>query len=118
MSYSQVPSYLNVSDVLLMVYPNTEHYAHFMSPLKLFEYMASGVHIVTSDLPSVREVLDNNSASFFVPDDVASLEKALLNVYENPDSSKEKALEALQEVSKYTWDKRAGGIVQFINAKK
>lgn len=51
-------------DVIVMNYPNTEHYAHFMLPLKLFEYMASSVPIVTSDLPSVMEILNKNNFLF------------------------------------------------------
>lgn len=33
--------------------------ARWMSPLKLFEYMASGKAIVTSDMPAIREVVDD-----------------------------------------------------------
>jgi glycosyltransferase involved in cell wall biosynthesis len=48
--------YLMASDVLLMNYPNTEHYAYFMSPTKVFAYMAAGKPILTTDLPSIREI--------------------------------------------------------------
>jgi glycosyltransferase involved in cell wall biosynthesis len=38
----EVPLYLKTFDVCAMPFPWTEHYAYYMSPLKLFEYMASG----------------------------------------------------------------------------
>jgi glycosyltransferase involved in cell wall biosynthesis len=51
-------------DVLLMPYQETvsigiegHDTARWMSPMKMFEYLASGVPIISSDLPSLREVL-------------------------------------------------------------
>ena len=49
--------YLSASSVLLMPFPWTEHYAYYMSPLKMFEYMAMKRPIVASKLPSIEEVL-------------------------------------------------------------
>ncbi|MBU0722852.1 glycosyltransferase, partial [Patescibacteria group bacterium] len=63
-----VPFYLKASDVLTMNYPNIEHYARYMSPLKLFEYMAGGAPIVSSDLPSIREILNENNSVLVQPD--------------------------------------------------
>jgi len=37
--------------------PEHESLADWMSPLKIFEYMAAGLPIVTSDLPVLREIL-------------------------------------------------------------
>ena len=38
--------------------------------MKMFEYMAAGRAIVTSDLPVIREVLNEKSAIFCEPDDL------------------------------------------------
>ena len=48
-----------------------------MSPLKLFEYLASGKPIVSSDLPSIREIVSDDDVFFAVPGDSASLAAAL-----------------------------------------
>ncbi len=52
-------------DVLLMPYQKSvsigvagQDTAQWMSPMKMFEYMASGVPLVSSDLPVLREVLE------------------------------------------------------------
>ena len=39
----------------------------YTSPMKLFEYMASGKVIIASDLPVIREILTNNYNALLVP---------------------------------------------------
>ena len=111
--HNQVAQYMRAADVLVMNYPNTEHYARFMSPLKLFEYMASGTPIVTSDLPSIREVLSDASAFFFKVDDPDSLRRAIEVVLANPAEASQKATTALSEAREHTWQKRAKDIMEF-----
>jgi glycosyltransferase involved in cell wall biosynthesis len=48
-----------------------------MSPLKIFEYLASGRPVVCSDLPVLREVLDDDVAVLCAPDDVHAWARAL-----------------------------------------
>ena len=55
----RVPIYLSALDVCAMPFPWTEHFAYYASPMKLFEYMASGRAIVASDLPSTAEVVSD-----------------------------------------------------------
>ena len=56
----------------------------YTSPLKLFEYMASHRPIISSDLPSLREILTEKEALFFKPDSPGDLAKVLS---ENMDNS-------------------------------
>ena len=51
------PGLLEQADVLVMPHTATPVSERYASPLKLFEYMASGKPIVASDLSAVREVL-------------------------------------------------------------
>ena len=43
----------------------------WMSPLKLFEYMAAGKAIICSDIPVLREILENDMMETFCPDETA-----------------------------------------------
>lgn len=77
--HARVGSYLARFDVLLAPYQRQvfvdggDETSAIMSPLKLFEYMAAGKAIVSSDLPVLREVLeDGENALLAVPDDVSS----------------------------------------------
>lgn len=60
--------YQAASDLLLMPYSNSisassgQDIAEVINPMKMFEYMASGRAIVSADLPSIREVLNEGNA--------------------------------------------------------
>jgi glycosyltransferase involved in cell wall biosynthesis len=101
----------------ILVLPNTAQdvvSARFTSPMKLFSYMAAGRPIVASDLPSIREVLTENSAKFFIPDDPKSLAEAIVSVFESVEVYKLLAQTAQAEVINYSWQKRAEAIIGFI----
>jgi len=109
-----VPQYLKAFDVLVMPFPNLPHYALYMSPLKLFEYMASQRPIVTTDLPSIREILDDQSTVFIQPDSSEALAKGIEQVLIDSDLAQSVAGQAYQKVQNYTWSKRANMILNYI----
>jgi glycosyltransferase involved in cell wall biosynthesis len=51
---SQVPNYLKGFDVGLMPYLQDRHSEH-ISPLKLYDYLAAGLPIASTDIPAARE---------------------------------------------------------------
>lgn len=106
-----VPKYLTESDVLLL--PNaasSEESMRYTSPLKLFEYMASGVPIVASDLPSIRALLPENAGFYARPGDVASFAAAVRAALE-PNN---KGAAALKESEKYSWAVQARRALTFM----
>lgn len=112
--FKQVPLYMKAADVLVMNYPARGHYLKFMSPLKLFEYMASGIPIVSSDLLSVREILSEKNALLVKPDDPKELAKGIEMILKDYKLGEMLAYQALNDIKKYTWDKRAEVICKFI----
>jgi len=106
--------YQRAADVLLMPFPKKAHYAYYMSPLKTFEYMASGVPIIASDLPSMREILDETSCTFCAPDNAHNLAEKINFVLSQRESMQQKAIRAREIVATYTWEKRAERILQWI----
>ncbi|MEK7581842.1 MAG: glycosyltransferase, partial [Patescibacteria group bacterium] len=80
--HKNIPFFLKAADVLVL--PNSakeEMSKSYTSPLKMFEYMASGRPIVASDLPSLREVLNENNAVFVKPDDPESLAEGIKKIF-------------------------------------
>ena len=113
--YAMVSKFMRASDVLVMNYPNTEYYAKFMSPMKMFEYMAARRPIVTSDLPAIREILDGNTAVLVKPDDAESLRAGIASLLDDEQFGARLAGGAYEKVVDYTWDKRAERIFKFIS---
>ena len=114
LDHDKLAIFQKACDVLLMPFPKTTHYELYMSPLKLFEYMAGQRPIITSDLPSVREIISDEQAVFYKPDDINSLIKAIKYCVDNPKETANKAQSAYELVKQYTWEKRANNIVKFI----
>lgn len=105
---SQVPYWLRTFDLAVAPFPNTEHYAYFMSPLKLFEYMAAEVPIVASDLPSIREILRPGENAWLVPPGDPQLLAAGMNkIFGDRLLTRQIAERAREDVQAFTWQKRA-----------
>ncbi len=111
-SYSEIPYYLKAADILVL--PNSKKdkiSREWTSPLKLFEYMASQRPILASDLPSLREALNQNNALFFESDQPRDLASKIDLVLEDQELSSRIAAQALIDVKEYTWQKRVKKII-------
>lgn len=114
-SHKEIPLYLKAADVLVL--PNSakeEISSKYTSPLKLFEYLASGRPIVASDLPSVREILNEQNAVLVKPDDLGSLAEGIKKILDHNILSEKLAQKALKDACQYTWQKRAEKIINFV----
>jgi len=117
-AHEKIPFYLRAADILIL--PNSgkdEDSARYTSPLKLFEYMASGKPIIASDLPSLREVLSEENAFLVAPDDPEALARGIRYALQHPEEASKRATQALNDVKRYTWESRAKHILAFIARK-
>ncbi len=103
---ADVPLALAACDIFVMPFPDLPHYRFNMSPLKMFEYMAAGRPIITSDLPTVRDVLDHDTAVFCKPGDTQSLVLALKWIQDHPQEAAERAQKAQELVKSHSWEER------------
>lgn len=87
----------------------------FTSPIKLFEYMAAGCAIVTSDLPAIREILGADDAAWCRPGDPASLSDALLALGNDCGLAKEMGQRMHAMSADYAWQKRALRLKDFLS---
>ncbi len=108
--YRELPDNMAAADALVL--PNTGKDAvsvSFTSPLKLFAYMTSGAPIVASDLPSIREVLDEGCAYLVAPDSPQALAAGIQSALAEGGA---RAKVARERVQGYSWQARAKRIVE------
>ncbi len=94
-------------DILLMPFPAAYHYVYYMSPVKMFEYMAARRLIIASDLPSIREVLNDRNCVFCAPASPEDLAQKILYVTAHPEIEKKIVDQAFEDVAEYSWTARA-----------
>lgn len=114
--HKEIPYWLKAADVLIL--PNSgkqDISKYWTSPMKMFEYMASQKPIVASDLPSIREVLNEKNAILVEPDNPKAIEQGIKEILFNPKLSDKISKQSFQDVEKYTWEKRAKNILKFIS---
>lgn len=115
--HQEVPSLIKSADVLLLPnIPSTQESILYTSPIKMFEYMASGVPIVASDLPSIREVLNDENAILVKTGDSIDLLRGMEQALKI--ESKEQSVRAKEDVKKYTWNARAQKILEFLGVDR
>ncbi|MCL4390420.1 MAG: glycosyltransferase family 4 protein [Patescibacteria group bacterium] len=101
--------YMRAFDVCAMPFPWTEHFAYNMSPLKMFEYMASKNPIIATKLPSFGEILaDHKNALLSKPGSWKSIAWNIEELIRDKRLCNKLSGAAFTEVTqKYTWEKRA-----------
>jgi glycosyltransferase involved in cell wall biosynthesis len=92
--------------------------ARWTSPMKVFEYMASGRPMVVSDLPVLREVLRKDVDALMVPpEDLDALVGAFERLRDDAALGDRLATSALRRVrSEFTWEIRARRILERFGA--
>ena len=113
-SQADLAIYQKAADVLMMPFPYAKHYAYYMSPLKMFEYMAGKCPILTTDLPTIKEILTDETACIVEPDQPEQIAKGVEKLKQNADYAKLIANNAYNLVQEYTWEKRAEKIINYI----
>jgi len=109
-----IAPYLN--EIYVKNKDNSNNIATWMSPLKLFEYMAVGKPIITSKLPVIEEFLeDKKTAILCNPEKISEWVEAIQFIKSNPDFAYKMGQRAKEEFEKnYSWDKRAENILTFL----
>jgi glycosyltransferase involved in cell wall biosynthesis len=81
--YDQIPALLEECDLLLMNRIDTK-YAHYGSPTKLAEYLASRVPTIVTNVGDVKDYLTHNIDTYIIPpEDDEALAQAILYRFSN-----------------------------------
>ncbi|MEK7642971.1 MAG: glycosyltransferase family 4 protein [Patescibacteria group bacterium] len=109
--YAVIPRYLRAADVLIAPYKDDNERGRMLfSPLKLFEYMASGTPVVATDLPALREIA-SDADIYFVEKPTATL---FVEGIRSALRDKSRATYARDHINKYSWLNRALFVSEFL----
>jgi len=120
----QLPRYQMAADILLMPYGKViagssgGNIADVSSPMKMFEYMATGRVILTSDKLVLREVLNETNAAFYKSEDIQNMEDLFETLLQDAGLRNKLANQALIDVQKYSWRARMQRIISSVDGFK
>ncbi len=110
--------YRNLCDILLAPYQTNEEgnrNSEYMSPIKIFEYMASKKAIICSDLPAIRETVTEREAVFVDNKNFYEWEKALAQLAINSKKREDLANNAYHCcINNFTYKSRCTKILNFM----
>jgi glycosyltransferase involved in cell wall biosynthesis len=110
--HTEIPSYLQSIDIAI------HHSAKpYMSPLKLFEYMAAGKAVIGPDIPAVREIFTSDELCL-VKADLSNLSSVMQMVL-NDDSYRMKLSVNSRKIvkEKFKWSDNAEKIIAVMQTK-
>lgn len=110
---AEMPRVLQELDVAVAPYPPGEHY---FSPLKVYEYLAAGLPVVSSAIGTLPEVLQHGRTGVLVaPGDVPALSAALAELVSRPDRRTELGRRArTSAVAEHDWRLRCRMILDAV----
>lgn len=113
--HEEMPLWLSAADALIVLgtVRDTQSY-RYTSPMKLFEYLAVGRPIIASNTPAICEVVSSKEVSFYEPDNVQDLARAIEHAIANPFLLVEQIEAARHKAVASSWQARAERIKQFI----
>ena len=104
-----LPLYQAAAEVLLMPYEQViagssgGNSAEICSPMKMFDYLAAGRAIISSDLPVIHEVLNERNAVFCPPADTQAWQEAFAALMQDAARREALSAQAKADAERYKW---------------
>jgi glycosyltransferase involved in cell wall biosynthesis len=108
-AYQEVPNYINAADIMVAPYnPNRDKLRKqygIGSPIKIFEYMACGKPVVTTDLELITNIVQKGKTGLIVPPGAINrLAEALFELIDKPKEARRMGQRARRIVEyRYSW---------------
>lgn len=121
---AELPKFQAACDVLLMPYQTKVSASSggdigkYLSPMKLFEYLACGRAICSSNLPVLKEILSPETAVLLPPDDLNAWAASIENLINNPELRRELGTKAKNHAKSFSWERRAERLFEGIQPSK
>lgn len=104
--HGDVPYYMAAANIAVVPYPKMDQ-GNWLSPLKLFEYMASGSAIVASAIGQVKDVIQSDKNGLLISaGNVSEMTDAIIRLIGDKDLREKLAGQARKDaVQKHSWEK-------------
>jgi glycosyltransferase involved in cell wall biosynthesis len=115
--YEKISENYHSADIgLAILLPEPRYVA--ATPVKLFEYMASGLPVIASNFPAISHIVNDANCGLLVEPmaDITSTVKNIKTWYENKTIPKilgENGRQAI--ISKYNWENQIASLIDFYN---
>lgn len=105
-AHTEVPRYMASADIAVVPYPLLDRDI-WLSPLKLFEYMATGNAILASNVGQLSEWIDDGRNGLLIPPgDVVAMAEGIERLIHDPDLRSRLGQNARDDaVQKHSWDR-------------
>jgi glycosyltransferase involved in cell wall biosynthesis len=115
----EVPAILASFDVGANPLPAIRHFSRHASPLKLFEYMASGCAVITSNMPGWADVVHDRDNALLVPPGDIEAFAAAIRLLQHDAALRERLSDNARTrvFEHYTWAVRAQRILDFAQSR-
>lgn len=115
--HAEVSTWLYASDACLVLgTPRDEYSFRYTSPMKVFEYLASGRPVLASRTPALLSVLTEEDCYFFEPDSATDTVRAIQELLGDSSRTSAIAIAGMEKAKQHTWFKRAERIIAFMKA--
>ena len=113
--YEQVPYMMAEADLSVIPFPDLEWWK-YQSPLKIFECLAMGIPIITTNILAHRNISDSIS---LIPNNNPATIRDAIKDFIKMDSKKRSELidTAIEDSNKYTWESQAQILSDFLDDK-
>jgi len=113
LTHDETMKRLKEMDILVAPYKVTSLF--YFSPLKIFDYMASGKAIIASKLGQINEILEDSVDAILInPKDKKEFRFALLTLIDSEKKRIKLGNKAFQKAKLYTWEKSAVSLLNLV----
>lgn len=110
--HKEIPSLLQKAKIGMVSVSYEDDGLLYTSPLKLYEYLASGLAVIAPRTPPILSAIPETLIHWAVTDDPQSYADAIARALNVEDDNRRERIEFAR---KFTWDERAKRLVSFLN---
>ena len=98
--------YLAQADLGIIMNRPTHYNNRIGLPNKLFEYLACGLPVISSNLPEIKKIIDKNECGIILDsDEPKKIAKSIIDFFSNKSKKKVITEKSKNISSKYSWER-------------